>query len=104
MRLEPFVRAVGGSHQRGQPATSAARIAARRRVVALAQVVHPALGYLTRHYIDNRRSATSSPAGWCTLLNGRHKPGTIISRPSEPPRRHCERQVWGTLTRSCRLD
>ena len=69
---------------RGQPATSAARIAARRRVVAMAQVTHPAPGYLTRHHTDNRRAGTSSPDGWCSLLNGRHQSGTTISHPTRP--------------------
>ena len=68
------------SHQPRTTATSAARIAARRRVVAVAQVTHPAPGYLTRHYTDNRRAATSSPAGWCSLLDGRHQSGTTVSR------------------------
>ena len=80
---------------RGQPATSAARIAARRRVVAMAQVTQPAPGYLTRHYTDNRRAGTSSPDRWCSLLNGRHQSGTTISRPSGPPPKNRERRIIG---------
>src|ERR1700746_2455371 len=77
-------------------------MAAILRVVAMAQVTHSALGYLTRRYTENRRATTSSPAGWCSLLNGRHQSGTTI------PDRGCAktrvpRQVPKYQNRSDRL-
>ena len=37
--------------------------------LGIAQATRPVPGHLTRHYIEYRRAATSSPAGWCSLLN-----------------------------------
>jgi hypothetical protein len=73
MRLEPFV--VPSSTP--ITATSAARMAARRRVVAMTQVTHPAPGHLTRHYTDNRRAAISLQPGGAhssTGVNSRERP------------------------------
>ena len=61
----------------------------------MAEVTHPAPGYLTRYYTDNRRAATSSPAGGAPSSTGVTSRERLFPTQVSRPDGHCEQQVWG---------